>query len=134
MDKDFQKLFNTLETLEPKKGAVSAVLFRIQHHKRRIARIKFTLLGLSSALSAAAIFPVISYTVSGFVSTGFYQYISLAFSDGGAILPYWKEFIMTLAESLPAFEISLLLAVIFALLESLKLTIKNMPVAFYKFN
>ena len=84
-------------------------------------------------LSAVLLFPVVSYTLAGFTNSGFYEYLSLIYSDGLAILPYWKEIGLSLAESLPAFEIALLLSVIYALLESIKLAVKNAPVAFYQF-
>ena len=132
MEKDFQTFFNTLETREPKSGLSFGVLQRIELYKQRLARIRLAFLGVSTVIFAVAIVPAFLYTITAFSNTGFYQYVSLAFSDGTALLPYWKEFGLTLAESLPAFEISLLLAVIFAFLESFKLAIKNMPTAFYQ--
>jgi len=134
MDQDFQTIFNALEPISPEKDISSGVLRRIQGYQQRIARIRLAVFGVGTAVFAVALVPVFINTVSAFESTGFYQYLSLVFLDGAAVLPYWKEFSLSLVESLPAFEISLLLAVVFAVLQSLKLAIKNMPVAFYRFN
>jgi len=134
MNKDFQTLFNTLKPLAPKKELSLGVLLRIRRYEQRVARIKFVLLSASSFISGIALVPVVSYAVSGFASSGFYEYLSLLYSDGIAVLPYWEEFALTLAEAVPVFEISLVLAVMYALLESIKLAIKNMPMAFYKYN
>jgi hypothetical protein len=134
MNDDFQTLFNTLEPITPAKKLSLGVLLRIRRYEQRVARVKFVLLSTSSFISGIALVPVVSYAVSGFASSGFYEYLSLLYLDGMAILPYWKEFALTLAEAVPLFEISLVLAVMYALLESLKLAIKNIPTAFYKYN
>jgi hypothetical protein len=133
MNDDFQELFNTLKPKNPTKELSLAVLLHIRRYEQRMARIKFALLSLSSFISGVMLVPTVSYALSGFVSSGFYEYLSLLYSDGMGILPYWKEFTLTLADAIPVFEISLVLAVMYALLESIKLAIKNAPVAFYQF-
>lgn len=134
MNNNFQTLFNTLKPLTPKKELSSGVLLRIHQYEQRVARIKFALLSTSSFISSIALIPTVSYAISGFASSGFYEYFLLLYSDGMSVLLYWKEFALTLAEAVPIFEISLVLAVTYALLESLKFAIKNMPMAFYKYN
>lgn len=134
MSNDFQALFNTLPKIEPSEGLSSAVLLRIHRYEQRIARIKFAFLSVSAVLSGIALVPVVSYALPRFAETGFYEYLSFLHSFGLAVLPYWKEFILTLVETIPVFEISLVLTVCYTLLESIKLAIKNMPTAFYKYN
>ncbi len=133
MNKEQPNIFSALEDIDPPRRLSFAILSRIQKRKQRVARIKLAFLTISSVLSAVLLFPVVSYTLAGFTNSGFYEYLSLIYSDGLAILPYWKEIGLSLAESLPAFEIALLLSVIYALLESIKLAVKNAPVAFYQF-
>jgi hypothetical protein len=134
MENDFRTLFTTVEKIEPKKGLSSAVLSRIYKYRQRVARIKFAILSLISVASGTALFPVVSYALSSLTETGSYEYLSLLFSDGVAILPYWKEFAFTIIETIPVFEISMVLAVTYALLQSLKLAVKNAPAAFYRYN
>jgi hypothetical protein len=133
MNDDFQTLFNSLRPMEPAKGLSLAILLRIRRHEERIARFKFFFLSLLSVISGTSLFHAVSYALRGFAETGFYEYLSLLSSDGFMILPYWKEFTFTMIETVPVFEISLVLAILYALLESLKSAIRNAPVAFYQF-
>ncbi len=133
MNKERHFTFSALEDIDPPRRLSFAILSRIQRRKQHVARIKLALLTTSSLVSAILLFPVVSYTLTGFTNSGFYEYLSLIYSEGLSILPYWKEIGLSLAESLPTFELALLLAVVYALLESLKLAVKNAPVAFYQF-
>lgn len=112
--------------INPPEGLTQAILWRIEIERRRIARFRFVGMGAVAGLSVVAMVPTAQYTMAEFYQSGFYQYSSLLFSDGGSILPYWKEFTITLAESAPLLGITLSLALVFVLLGSLQSVFKNM--------
>ena len=41
------------------------------------------------------------YLKEQFALSGFFEYVSLAFSDSGAVALYWKEYLLSLADSVP---------------------------------
>lgn len=51
---------------------------------------------------------------------GFYKYLSLIFSDSSVIATYWKEYILTLIDSLPVMSLVFSFALLFALFISLR--------------
>jgi hypothetical protein len=111
--------------ITPSEGLTQAILWRIEMERRRVARFRFIGMGAVAGLSAIAMVPTAQYTMGEFYQSGFYQYSSLLFSDGGSMLPFWKEFTITLAESAPLLGITLSLALVFVLLGSLQSVFKN---------
>ena len=89
-------------------------------HDKCIARVKlwaFSVVGFSSFIGLVPAFKILSTDLA---QSGFYEYFSLAFSDGLSYLSYWKEFSFSLAESLPIMSITLSLSLVFILFLSLK--------------
>ena len=52
--------------------------------------------------------------------TGFYEYMSLLSSDGKYISTYWKEFTLSVTESLPMTNITVSLLLVFILFVSIR--------------
>ena len=121
-----------LSQIEPSRKLSEKILSAIAHEKQRRARIHFVVFDFSCVTSAVAIIPAFQYALQEFSRTGFYEYFSLLFSDGGLLLSYWKEFSLSLIESLPLLGLTVLLVTIFALLKSFTLAAKNMRVAFLR--
>jgi hypothetical protein len=63
--------------------------------------------------------------INDFTQSGFYEYLSLAFSTKGLLFSYWKEFAFSLAESLPTMSIVLSLALLFIFFLSLRYVMKQ---------
>ena len=55
-----------------------------------------------------------------FASSGFFEYVSLAFSDSNIIVAYWKEYLLSLADSLPVASLGALSFLLFSMLVSIK--------------
>ena len=53
-------------------------------------------------------------------SLGFFKYFSLVFSDSGVIALYWKEYILSLADSLPVASLITTLFLLFVLFISIR--------------
>jgi len=126
------KSLSFLTEVDPPEALSLRVLACIQAEKRRLARIRLYLFGTVSTFSFVALFPAFQYTLSEIASSGFYDYASLLISDTSSLLPYWKEFTLSLVETLPVFGIVLSLALIFLMLESLRTAIRNMNVMNYQ--
>jgi len=66
---------------------------------------------LSVASLVGAVFASINM-VRAISQSGFGQYVSLVFSDGGVVMSYWKEFLFSLMESMPIMGVVLCLGAI----------------------
>ena len=128
--KDYEKLFKNLYSLEPPERLYQAILARIEVEKIRAARIRVGLLGFVALISVVAVVPIFQYIVREFAQSGFYQYASLLISDSGVLIAHWKEFMLSLVESTPILGATIFLSIIFVLLSSLRLAIKNIRIAF----
>ncbi len=125
MNNNFEKLFSKLEEVEPSKELRRGILARIDFEKRRSARIRLAFFGFIAMASFIAMIPSFQYIAREFSQSGFYQYFSLIFYDGDAVLSSWKEFALSLAETIPAMEITIFLAVVLSFLISIKLAVRN---------
>ena len=116
--------------IEPSLNLKDRIFSEIKKHDERSARINFTFSITCFVVSIIAIFPAFIYIGNSFYQSGFIQYFSAIFSDGGIILTYWKDYLSLMAESAPVFEISIFLVIIFVLLLSFKSAIKNAKLVF----
>ncbi len=129
MLKDYEKVF-LRNQLEPPAGLYDAIMARIGFEKRRLARLKLALISCVSLLSLVALVPAGQYFISEFQQSGFYQYFSLIFSDGGTFFSYWREFTLSLTESFPILAASAVLLAVIVILGSLKLAVRQAKLAF----
>ena len=98
----------------------SGIWLAITMREKRIAQYKLLAFALTGLASLGGLVPAFKILLGDFARSGFYEYFSLIFSDGRSILSYWKEFVFSLAESLPTMSIILTLSLIFILILSLK--------------
>ncbi len=124
MNTDWEKLLK-ITPIEPPEQLLRNILARIELKQRQEARTKLALWGGLSLASFISIIPASLYAINEFGRSGFYQYFSLLFSDGGLTLIYWKEFSLSLAESVPVLAVATILSALFVFLESTLLAIKN---------
>ncbi len=85
-------------------------------------RVFVRLAGSASALMAAlaVMYGSVPVILAGLSQSGFYEYASLATSDSGAVLAYWKEFALSLIEVLPLPAITIALVAVGVLLYSVR--------------
>lgn len=76
--------------------------------------------------SAAAFLPVWRMAAAEAAESGFFEFISLAFSDSGAVLALWQNFLLAFAESLPAMSLAALLIVALTLFQSFKIISRDL--------
>lgn len=117
------------ENIDPPERLYLDILERIKREKKRTARIRFVLSGTAAIVSAIALVPACFYVSKEFYQSEFYQYLSATFSDFGIALFYWKEFSLSLAESLPLSGPAIFLSLVFIFMGALKLATKNAETA-----
>jgi hypothetical protein len=124
MEKELKKVFHEAKYEEIPDLAENIWLNVVMHNKR-IARVKswaFSLLGL---ISFIGLIPAWKVLASDLTQSGVFEYLSLVFSNGNSILPYWKELGLSIVESLPMMSIVLSLSLIFILFFSLRYATKQ---------
>jgi hypothetical protein len=94
-------------------------------HDKCIVRVKLWVFSAIGAFSLIGLVPVLKMLTSDLIQSGFYEYFSLAFSNSGSMITYWKDFLSLLAESLPIISIILSLTLIFIFFLSLKYTMRE---------
>ncbi|MDO8555206.1 MAG: hypothetical protein Q7R75_01420 [bacterium] len=116
--------------MEPPENLYGNILAKIEFEKKRIARVKLAIFGITALVFVFALIPIYKYTAQEFYNSGFLEYLSVLFSDGNIAAAYWKEMLLSLAESLPLFSLTATLSVVFVITGSIKLALKNIGNAF----
>jgi hypothetical protein len=114
MNEEFKKILNKVDTCEVSvpAGLADSIILKIDNNAKQQAKLKTLGLGFVSVLSIITSVPIISQIITSFTQSGFYNYLSIIFSDGDVAIVYWKEILLTLAESLPVIAIISLLIVL----------------------
>jgi len=108
------------------KDLLEKILGRIQKERRLlVVRRRIFVFSCGIAGSIAVFIPALNMVRTGFIESGFTQFFSLLFSDTGTIMAYWKNFAMSLLETMPVLELAILSFSVLAFLEFLKFLLKN---------
>lgn len=110
---------------EPKIELKEKIWLKISTRGKYITYIKLISFSFISITSVACFIPMFKVLINDFTQSGFYEYLSLAFSNGGLFSSYWKEFVYSLLESLPTLSIMYSLTIIFIFFLSLKYITKQ---------
>ena len=125
MGQNLHKLFkNAIHTPESRlsENIVNAILYK----NAKITKVKtFGYLCLSILSLFGSIFSI-KNLIEQSIKLGFFNYFSLAFSDSGIVAKYWKEYTLSLVDSLPIMSLIFSLFLIFILFISIRR-------AFYQF-
>lgn len=124
MQSKLVKIFKNAK-YNPDKGLAFSVFQTILAQDRRTARLKLWFLSFVLFVSSVGLIPTFQMLSSDLIHSGFYEYFSLIFSDGGVMFSYWKELSFSLAESLPIMSIVFTLSILFVCFLSLKYLIKQ---------
>lgn len=123
-------IHRALAEAEAPTGLYQAVLARIAQARQIHARRKALWLTAASFMSGFVFVPALVYAGEELYASGFYTYVSLAFSDSSLVFSVWREFAFTLIESVPSIALLLVLASGIALAWSVRRTIINARIAF----
>jgi len=122
-------LHSILSTAPAPQGLYEAVLAKVAVARIRAARIRAGVFAVITLVCISALVPVIEYTADQLYKSGFYDYTSLILSDRADFVLYWREFSLSIVESLPSVALLVLLPLAVALLWSLSRLIKNIRTA-----
>jgi len=124
MEKDLKKAFQNM-TFEPKESLGDDIWLNIIAREKRSTRVKLYIFSVVSFLSVLGLIPALEALFNQFTQSGFYEYFSLIFSSGSNLFSYWKELVLSLAESLPIMNIIFSFSLVFIFLLSLRYVLKQ---------
>ena len=124
MDETITKAFLKAK-YEPRVDLAANILHKIALENKRITKIKFYTFSIFGILSLIGLFPALKFLLSDFAQSGFYEYVSIAFSSNGSALSYWKELSYSLAESLPITSMIFSFGLIFIFFISFRFALKQ---------
>ena len=133
MSKDIRQLFEATRVASFAPGLEGQVLARIGREQKKLAQRKLLIFGLVDVFSATGLVATGFYLANLLASSGFYNYLSLLWSDGGAPASYWQELLLSLVESLPLLGLTAFLAVVLILMLSLAKTVTNFKLFYYQY-
>ena len=110
---------------EPDAKLASSVWQKIVMKERSKDLVKLWSFSFVGFLSLVGLIPTLEELFNDLAHSGFYEYFSLIFSDGGSLVNYWKELLLSLAESLPVMSIIFTLSLFFICFLSLKYIVKQ---------
>ncbi len=124
MEKELIKAFNKAR-YEENPNLADNVWHNIVLRNKRITRLKLWAFSSIGFISLIGFIPAWQKLSSDMTQSGFYEYFSLAFSNGGSILSYWRELLLSIAESLPMTSIILSFSLVFVIFLSFKYATKQ---------
>jgi len=119
MEQSLRKIFKQAK-YQPESRLSGDIWRFIEAREKRSSKIKSFSYGIIGIISLVGLVPAVENLIEQFSQSGFYQYLSLAFSDLGLVSLYWKEFMSSLAETIPATSLMLTLVLFFIFLLSFK--------------
>jgi len=112
MANKYKKLFGYINLIEPSRELKERILNRISLEEKRLARIRAWAFGSTTVASFGLSAWAVVYLIKSVNESGFLQYLSLIFSENGAVLAYWRELSLALIQSLPITGLILFLAAV----------------------
>ena len=102
MRKDYEKLFNYIESQEPPKGLFDKIILAIKK-EQELQHTKRLLFGFLLLLAISIISTPFSFIllINQIKSSGVNYFISSAFSNFSVFITFWKEFCLAILESIP---------------------------------
>ncbi len=119
MDGKLNKVFCACK-YEPEVDLANQVWSNLLEKDKHLAKLRLVAFCFISIVSLLGLIPAVQMLSSDFTKSGFYEYISLVSSDGSLLLSHWREFLLSIAESLPIPSLLLSLSLIFVFFLSVK--------------
>ncbi|MFA5021238.1 MAG: hypothetical protein WC517_04240 [Patescibacteria group bacterium] len=101
------------------------IMARIEREKIKTARRKAVFFAGTFLISVLASWPSFNLLRADLAASGFLDYLSLVFSDFGIVAVYWQSFSLALLETLPLISVIISLTLVWIMLESLKLLVRD---------
>lgn len=115
-----------MNKIEPPARLRTNILMRIGQEERHRAKIFLSVFAPIVLLSIVGSVLSLRYVLEGFYQSSFYSYFSLLLSDPDIVFMYWREFALSLTDTIPFTGITLSLIAIAIFLVSLKSLVNNL--------
>lgn len=133
MNKGCENFLGHFNCHNPPKDLLDRIFFRINKEQRkRVLRARIAAFGSLSIVAVFAMVFSLGELQAEISQSGFSYFISILFSDFWSISVYWKEFAISLIESMPIFGMAGVLGAIFLFLASLKVFAKDIHLTLSK--
>lgn len=119
MDENLSKLLKQAKN-HPGTGLPDDVWRVIQIKQARDLKRESFIYSIIGILSLGGFIFVSISLKKQFSASGFFQYVSLIFSDGNLLATYWKEYLLSLVDSLPVASLGAFTFLLVSMLISLK--------------
>ena len=120
MTTSYRKLFSAMTAPKAPRGLSDAIMLRIETYEVSRLRRRAFIQGILVAVTLILAVPAIQYLAASAAQSGFGEYFSLVFSDGNYVLSNFRDFMLILADSLPATGTIAILAVGLVLVGALR--------------
>lgn len=116
MNQKLHQAFKNITQINPPLDLKERTLARLDTQKQHA--LKRRLMGIYTGLtaSAAALAYVLIFFSQTIFQSDFWNLLTLAYSDTGIVLSHWNDFLISLLETIPVMNITLILIPIFAIL------------------
>lgn len=115
----------TIKHLTPPPELANKILAVIHRLELRAIKVRFAVLFSLSLGSLTLSIYLATTLLKSFASNGFYDYLSLVMTDASVLQSFWRELLVSLAESLPAFTFAVFLSTVGIFVWSGAKTFKN---------
>lgn len=119
MEQNFKKIFK-IGLKESRTDLSNTIWFNIIEKETESLRVRRWVYVSLGFLSLTGFILMIKNVIVQFIQTGFYKYLSLAFSDSSYISSHFKDFILTLTDSLPTTSLMLSFFLLFIFFISIR--------------
>jgi len=117
--------------IDPNDNLRDKIVIDINRRIRNKAIFSLFYGGLTSLTSILVMVYSSILIVKDFYSSGLREYLSLAFSDYSLLLTLWREYLLSVVESLPIISITLVTFSLFVFTLSIKYVINNFRKIFF---
>jgi len=124
MNENLSKLFKQTYN-HPESRLSDDIWYAIQAKQAKSLKIQSLVYGIIGVLSLGCFVFMIFYMKKQFALSGFFQYVSLIFSDGNLFASYWKEYLLSLADSLPVASLGASVFLLVSILVSIRKLLKQ---------
>jgi hypothetical protein len=125
MTTSYHQLFRKIPATHAPAGLSDSVMLRIEAYEMRRLRIRTTIHGIFVLAALILCIPVSNYIAGAIAQSGFGTYLSIAFSDSSFAFSHFKDFMLTLADTLPATGAIAILAIALIFANSLGRMLKS---------
>lgn len=109
----------------PPAGLSLCIIKKIEEKRRTVAMFKMTFFGLMSVLAVSSLVLVWKSEGQLIINSEAGKLFGLLFSDTATVLSLWKEYLLSLIESIPFVSVAVLFMCIWLTLTSIVVLIKN---------